>query len=72
MRSSLFFMFLSYREKTQKSPKPDNSSPLEIYLGCHKEGKGGLHSTEKSSHKAEPWLPMALDKLGKKHLPVVR
>lgn len=30
MRSSLFFMFLTYKQKSQRSPKPDSNSPLEI------------------------------------------
>lgn len=35
MRSSLFFMFFTYKQKSQRSPKPDSSSPLEIHLCCH-------------------------------------
>lgn len=65
MRSSLFFMFLTYKQKSQRSPKPDSSSPLEIHPGCYREGKSGLQSPEKPSHKAGPWLPGALDNLGK-------
>lgn len=65
MRSSLFFMFLTYKQKSQRSPKPDSSSPSEIHLGCHREGKGGLQSPEKPFHKAGPWLPGALHNLGK-------
>lgn len=53
MRSSLFFMFFTYKQKSQRSPKPDSSSPLEIHLCCPGERKGALQSPEKPSHKAD-------------------
>ena len=49
MRSSLFFMFFTYKWKSQRLTKPDSSSPLEIHLGWHWEGKDGLQSPEKPS-----------------------